>query len=201
MDFSAITDKLRNLGYKVSEFETARDAAEYLGKEIKNKTVGFGGSITLEQMKLYEILSKSNTVYWHQRISGGAPDTKIRQLANSADIYISSVNALAKTGEIVNIDGNCNRVASLLYGREKVYLVIGRNKIRETYEEALFRARNIAAPLNAKRVGAKTPCAVKADKCYDCNSSQRICRGLCVLWAPPMTGEYVILLINEDLGY
>ena len=53
MDFSAITDKLRNLGYKVSEFETARDAAEYLGKEIKNKTVGFGGSITLEQMKLY----------------------------------------------------------------------------------------------------------------------------------------------------
>lgn len=106
-----------------------------------------------------------------------------------------------KTGEIVNIDGNCNRVASLLYGHEKVYLVIGRNKIRETYEEALFRARNIAAPLNAKRVGAKTPCAVKADKCYDCNSSQRICRGLCVLWAPPMTGEYVILLINEDLGY
>lgn len=58
-----------------------------------------------------------------------------------------------------------------------------------------------AAPLNAKRVGAKTPCAVKADKCYDCNSSQRICRGLCVLWAPPMTGEYLTLLINEDLGY
>ena len=128
MDFSAITDKFRYLGYKVSEFETARDAAEYLGKEIKNKTVGFGGSVTLEQMKLYEILSKSNTVYWHQRISGGASDTKIRQLANSADIYIFSVNALAKTGEIVNIDGNFNRVASLLYGHEKVYLVMAETR-------------------------------------------------------------------------
>lgn len=79
MDFSAITDKLRNLGYKVSEFETARDAAEYLGKEIKNKTVGFGGSVTLEQMKLYEILSKSNTVYWHQRNSGAAERQKSRR--------------------------------------------------------------------------------------------------------------------------
>lgn len=83
MDFSAITDKLRNLGYKVSEFETARDAAEYLGKEIKNKTVGFGGSVTLEQMKLYEILSKSNTVYWHQRISGGAAERQKSRRKNA----------------------------------------------------------------------------------------------------------------------
>lgn len=121
--------------------------------------------------------------------------------ANVATIYISSVNGIAESGEIINIDGNGNRVSSLFYGHKKVYLVVGENKIAEDYDSALFRARNIAAPLNAKRIGAKTPCALNADKCYDCKSPERICRGLSVLWGKPMTGEFEIILIHENLGY
>lgn len=78
--------------------------------------------------------------------------------ANAASIYITSVNGIAESGEIVNIDGNCNRVASIFYGHEKVYFVIGENKIEKDYDSALYRARNIAAPLNAQRLGVKTPC-------------------------------------------
>lgn len=201
MDFSKVKETLESLGYKVSCFETSFAAGEYLNGQIDGETVGFGGSVTLDEMGLYDSLREHNEVYWHNRASKELSNQELRSRANAADIYISSVNAIAETGEIINIDGNCNRVASIFYGHKKVYLVAGKNKIEKDYDAALFRARNIAAPKNAKRVGAKTPCAEKADRCYNCKSSERICRGLSVLWAPPMTGEFEIVLIDEDLGY
>lgn len=201
MDFSIVEKNLKDRGYIVTIFETATEAVKYLDMHIDNQTVGFGGSVTLEQMKLFETLQSHNTVFWHQRIPEGKTSTAIRIAASQASIYISSVNGLAETGEIINIDGNCNRVASIFYGHKKVYLVIGENKLEKDYDSALHRARNIASPLNAKRVGAKTPCAVKGDKCYDCKSSERICRGLSVLWGIPMTGEFEVILVHEELGY
>lgn len=201
MDFSIVEKNLKDRGYIVTIFETATEAVKYLDMHIDNQTVGFGGSVTLEQMKLFETLQSHNTVFWHQRIPEGKTSTEIRIAASQASIYISSVNGLAETGEIINIDGNCNRVASIFYGHKKVYLVIRENKLEKDYDSALHRARNIASPLNAKRVGAKTPCAVKGDKCYDCKSPERICRGLSVLWGIPMTGEFEVILVHEELGY
>lgn len=201
MNFEIIRKNLEDRGYKVSCFETAKEAADYMNIQINGKTVGFGGSMTLEEIGLYERLSIHNDVRWHQRIPEGKTSKEVRLAANAAEIYVSSVNGLAETGEIINIDGNCNRVAAIFYGHEKVYLVVGANKIAKDYDSALWRARNIASPLNAKRLGMKTPCAVKADRCYDCKSSDRICRGLSVLWSKPMTGEFELVLINEKLGY
>ncbi|MBQ8374322.1 MAG: lactate utilization protein [Clostridia bacterium] len=201
MDFERIKRNLEERGFKVTCFATAKEAAEYLDGRIDGKTVGFGGSVTLEQMGLYERLITHNDVRWHHRIPESKTSKEVRLAANAAEVYISSVNGLAETGEIVNIDGNCNRVAAIFYGHESVYLIVGKNKIAQDYDSALWRARNIAAPLNAKRLGMKTPCAINADRCYDCKSPDRICRGLSVLWAKPMTGEFEVLLINEDLGY
>lgn len=201
MDFSIVEKNLKDKGYIVTIFETAAEAVKYLNAQINHQTVGFGGSMTLEKMGLYEILQNHNTVFWHQRIPEGKTSQETRLAANNAAIYISSVNGLAETGEIINIDGNCNRVASIFYGHEKVYLVIGKNKLEKDYDSALYRARNIASPLNAKRLGVKTPCAIKGDKCYDCKSPERICRGLSVLWGKPMTGEFEVILIDEELGY
>ena len=121
--------------------------------------------------------------------------------AATAQIYLSSANAIAATGEIINIDGTGNRVASTLYGHEKTYIIAGINKIAENYDAALWRARNIASPKNAQRLSKKTPCALKGDKCYDCNSPERICRGLVVLWEPMSSMEMEIVLIGEELGY
>ena len=102
---------------------------------------------------------------------------------------------------MINIDGFGNRVASTLYGHEKVYLVIGCNKLAPTYEEALWRARNIAGPKNAQRKQMKTPCAAKGDRCYDCKSPERICRGMVTLWGPMLGMETEVVLVNEALGY
>ena len=201
MDFSIVEKSLKDKGYIVTIFETVAEAVKYLDTQIDRQTVGFGESMTLEKMGLYETLQSHNTVFWHQRIPEGKTSKEIRLAANNATIYISSVNGLAETGEIINIDGNCNRVASIFYGHEKVYLVIGKNKLAKDYDSALYRARNIASPLNAKRAGVKTPCAIKGDKCYDCKSPERICRGLSVLWGKPMTGEFEVILIDEELGY
>lgn len=200
-DFKLLTKNLISLGYIVSCFETASQAVSYLNAQIDKQTVGFAGSMTLEKMGLYESLSTHNTVFWHYRIPEGKTSKEVRLEANAASIYVTSANGIAESGEIVNIDGNCNRVASIFYGHEKVYFVIGENKIEKDYDSALYRARNIAAPLNAKRLGMKTPCAVNADKCYDCKSPERICKGLSVLWGKPMTGEFEVILIHESLGY
>ena len=201
MDFTKIKSKLESLGYDVTCFDTAQDAADYLDENIRGKTVGFGGSVTLEQLGLYDRLALNNDVFYHNRLPGGMTRAEVCTKANAAQIYLSSVNGLAETGELINIDGNGNRVASILFGHDKVYFVVGENKIAKDYDAALWRARNVAAPLNAKRVKAKTPCAVKADRCHECESPYRICRALSVLWGAPLHGNFEIILIHEELGF
>lgn len=198
-DFSRVKQNLEARGFRVSVFATAAEAADYLDSAIDNTSVGFGGSVTLEQMGLYERLERHDRVNWHWRPTVDGADA--RQAAMTAEHYITSVNGLAETGELINIDGTGNRVASTLYGHKKVWFVVGWNKLAPTYEEALWRARNIAAPKNAQRLGRKTPCAVKADRCYDCKSPERICRGLVVLWEAIGSMEMEVVLVDEALGY
>ena len=195
-DFEMVKKNLESRGFTVRTFPTGAEAADYLNREIDGVKVGFGGSMTLEALGLYDRLGTHNQVVWHWKQEPGAA----RVEAMAADVYLTSANGLAETGEIVNIDGTGNRVASTLFGHKKVYFVIGRNKLAPTYDEALWRARNIASPRNAQRLGRKTPCAAKADRCYDCKSPERICRGLTVLWGPMSGMETEILLVDEDLG-
>ena len=201
MTFDVVKQNLEKRGFKVSVFNTAAEAARYLDIAIDGKTVGFGGSVTLEQMGLYEALSRHNVVSWHHRIPENATRQEVINRANASQIYLSSVNGLAETGEIINIDNTGNRVGAIFYGHEKVYLVVGKNKLAADYENALWRARNIAAPLNAKRLNRNTPCAVNADRCYNCASPDKICRGLSVLWELPAMSDIELVLIDESLGY
>ena len=195
--FDTVKKSLEDRGYTVRVFGTGAEAAAYLDACLDGKSVGFGGSMTLDQLGLYDLLARHNTVLWHWR---SEDKNAARRAALTADVYLTSANGLAETGEILNIDGAGNRVAATLYGHEKVYFVIGRNKLAPTYDEAVWRARNIASPQNARRLGRKTPCAVKGDRCYDCKSPERICRGLVTLWGPMMGMEAEVLLIDEDLG-
>lgn len=193
-DMERVRKNLEERGFQTSCFATAKEAADYLDAQIDGATVGIGGSMTIQAMGLSERLSKHNEVIWHWE--GG----ELRR-ALTADVYLTSVNGLAETGEIVNIDGNCNRVAASMFGPKRVYYVVGCNKIAPDFEKALWRARNVAAPKNAQRLGKKTPCAVKADRCYDCKSPERICRGLSVLWRKPTGFEQAeVVLIEEELG-
>ena len=195
IDWTKLTKNLEQRDFTVRAFATAAEAADYLDKEINGVSVGFGGSMTVQEMGLYPRLAAHNDTIWHWDKAG-------LEQAAVTDVYISSVNGLAETGEIINIDGTGNLVASTLYGHNNVYFVVGKNKIAPDYDKALWRARNIASPKNAQRIGVQTPCAAKGDKCYDCQSPQRICRGLVVLWEKPKSIETVeVILIDQELGY
>ena len=200
MDFTLVKTNLEKMGYQVREFATGAEAAAALTAEFRGRTIGFGGSVTLQQLGLYESLSRNNTVYWHMHCPEGETVSALRHKACGADIYFSSVNGLAETGEIVNIDNTGNRVSSISYGHEKVVLVVGENKLEPTLEKALYRARNVAAPQNCKRLGVRTPCTVLGH-CADCKSPQRLCRNFSIL-AQKSTGcDYEVVLIHEKLGY
>lgn len=201
MDFSKVKEALEARDFSVAVCQTKEAASGYLNEKIDGTSVGFGGSMTLQAMGLYDSLSRHNTVHDHWHVPPGQASDEVRAAAANTEAYVTSANGLAETGELINIDGTGNRVASTLYGHKRVYFVIGRNKLAPTYDEALWRARNIASPKNAQRLGRKTPCAAKGDKCYDCSSTERICNGLVVLWRP-MTGcEMEVVLVDEELGY
>lgn len=201
MDFTKAKEALTAHGFKVSCFETAAEAAEHLNAQIDGVSVGFGGSTTLRELGLYDKLSTHNTILSHWELPENKTADEMRALAMTSEHYLLSANGIAETGEIINIDGSGNRVASMLYGHKKVWIVAGKNKLAPTYDEALWRARNIAAPKNAQRLGRKTPCAIRADRCYNCKSPERICRGLAVLWEPMTGTEVEVVLVNEELGY
>ena len=193
--FEKVEQALKNRGFSVQVFATGAEAAAYLDGAIDGVTVGIGGSMTVQELGLHDKLAAHNEVHWHW--IGGPGE---RDMAISTDVYLTSANGLAETGELINIDGTGNRVATTLYGHKKVYFIIGRNKLAPTYDEALWRARNIAAPKNAQRLAFKTPCAIKGDRCYDCKSPERICNALVVHWGPMMGMQMEVVLVDEDLG-
>lgn len=194
MDIAAIRRNFEKRGFALTYFDTKEEAQAYLLQEIQGKTVTIGGSMTVKSMGLYEKLQEYNDVRWHD--ADGLPPRQ------GAEVYISSANGLSEQGEIVNIDGACNRVAGNVYGCKACFLVCGTNKLAPDLEQAVWRARNIAAPKNARRLNRKTPCAAKADRCYDCFSPDCICRALLVLWKRPIPIErYEVVLIGEELGF
>ncbi len=197
MDYSQIRTSFERHGFTTQLFSTKEAVCSYLADILQNRTIGFGGSETLRQMGLFEALQHKNAVVWHNKVPGLA----VRKLANCADTYITSANAITENGEIVNIDATGNRVSMTAFGPQFCYYVIGKNKITANINEAYSRCKNIAAPLNAKRLGVKTPCAVKGDKCYDCNSPNRICRIISVIERVPLNMKCEIILVDQELGF
>ena len=196
-DFTKVQQALERRGYTVRTFAAAAEAAAYLDGAIDGKTVGFGGSATLDALGVYDKLAAHNTVIWHWKQEANAA----RKAAMQTQVYLSSANGLAESGEIVNIDGKCNRVAATLFGPKRCIFVCGVNKLRPDLQSAIKRARNIAAPLNAKRLNKKTPCAVDG-RCHNCKSPERICRAMVIHMGVPSGFESCeVVLIGEKLGY
>ena len=120
--------------------------------------------------------------------------------AFTADVYLTSANAISEDGIIVNIDGNGNRVAAITWGPKKVIFIIGLNKVAQTVEAALSRARGTASPINAQRFDIKTPCQTDGI-CHNCNSPESICSYVHFLRNSRNKGRHVVVLVGENLGY
>ncbi len=195
MNLEKTVKNLRLRGFRVSRFAGGAEAADYLAGQITDCTVGFGGSKTLDELGLYELLSEKNTVYWHWK----APGAETRRQAVFTDVYCCSANAISEDGEILNIDGTGNRVAGTLFGHERVFILAGTNKICPDFDAALRRARNVAAVKNAERLDRKTPCRIDG-VCHNCHGAEGICRALTVLWGPMNGMKTEVILIDGDLG-
>lgn len=171
-----------------------------LKEKIRGEKVGFGGSMTCQEMGLYELLKENNQVVWHWKDEMTAAEA--RRAAMDSTVYILSANGVSETGELVNIDGTGNRAAASLFGPERVFYVIGRNKIAPDLHSTIARAKNTACTKNARRLGVKTPCAASEElRCYDCNSPARICSATVILERPCNGMTVELVFINEDLGY
>lgn len=197
-DLKKFQENLVKMGYKVTFCKDKETVKTYFSTAVEGTTVGIGGSITVQQLGLSPVLKEKNQVIFPMEMGNHLDDI---QAATRCSVYITSVNGASETGELINIDGRGNRVSASIFGTERVIFIIGRNKVAEDYEKALWRARNIASPLNAQRLNRKTPCAKNADKCYDCQSPERICRSLVVHLVPPGGNVSEVVLVDEDLGY
>jgi len=196
MEQELLKNNFERHGFKTSFFDTKEAALDYLKDQISGKKVAIGGSVTAQEMGLYEALSKKNEVIWHWKKAGR--ETLVE--ARSAEVYITSANGVSKTGELVNIDGTGNRVSQTLFGPEKVYFVIGNNKVCPDLTSAMERAKQIAAPKNAARLQVQTPCA-KTGVCVDCNSPARICHSTVILERPSNGMEVEVVFVDEEMGY
>ena len=186
-------------------FETAAEAVAYLKNRIQNKCVAIGDSRTLLEIGVHDALSEVNEdITDIQRPLPGESfrDTALRTMGR--DVFLTSVNALSQTGEMVNIDGTGNRVAASLFCSQEVFFVLGINKITPDLASAIYRARNVAAPLNSKlnKKSTLNPCATLEQQCYDCGSSDRICNALTIYYKKMRNMQTMeVIVINESLGF
>ena len=208
MDIEKVLEKLRKKNYTAAYFETKEEAAEHLCREITGKTVGFGDSVTLESMNMYQKLSEdpTNDVHSPNYPPEGMEFNDEAKECLTTEVFLTSVNAMTEDGVLVNMDSTGNRVAGSLFGHEKVYFVTGVNKICQDLESAIDRVRNHAAPLNMLRHEYRSPCVknIKSGdgkaKCFDCSSPDRICNALVVHYRKMKHTEAEVVIIGEEMG-
>ena len=201
----AVAQKLRARGFMVEVCATREEArAKLLTLAEPAKSVGFGGSLSVACLNLTRELRDAGKEILNHGFPNLSPEEKLeimrRQL--TCDLFLSSVNALTEDGIIVNIDGNGNRVAAMTFGPRQVVLLIGRNKlVRGGVHAALDRIAEVAGPVNAYRLGRKTPCAVTGT-CAQCAGScpESICRVTSIIKQRPGCTPTTVLLVNDDLG-
>ncbi len=171
--------------------------------------VSVGGSMSLFECGVIELL-RCGKYNFLDRYREGLKPVDIEEIYRKtfyADAYFCSTNAVTEQGELYNVDGNANRVSAICYGPKSVIMVVGINKIVKNIDEAVLRVKNVAAPLNAKRLSCDTYCAknghcVKNDSSYDgCNSPERICRTRVICDSQRVKGRIKVIFVNENVGY
>ncbi len=181
---------------------TAAEAVQQVSSLIADgSSVTWGGSMTIRDIGIPQALRDRGTLEVLDRdlITDRDEVVRIYERAFTADVYLSSANAISEDGVIVNIDGNGNRVAAITWGPKQVIFIIGLNKVAQTVEAALQRARSTAAPVNAARFDIQTPCQLDG-VCHNCNSPESICNHVHFLRNSPR-GRHTVVLVGESLGY
>lgn len=169
---------------------------------VEDERIGCGDSVTLEETGVFDFLRSGNFTFYdkHQPQLTSEEKRNIYLKNFDTDTFFTGTNAVTTDGQLFNIDGNGSRVAPIIYGPKQVIIVVGANKLVDTVEDAIYRARQIAAPLDAKRLNKNTPC-VKLGKCIDCKHEQRICNDFVLISRQFIKDRIKVIFINESYGY
>lgn len=192
--------KLRNI--EVEYFDSLEAVKSYILDIVPIvATVGIGHSATLHRMNITNsLLQRGNVVYDKELAKNQDECKELKRKALTTDWYITGSNAISVDGRIVNVDHSGNRVASITFGPDKVIIVVGKNKIVNSVDEAIKRVKNVACPLNAKRAGYNPPC-VTLNKCIDCTSKERVCNSLSIIEGQSESNRISIFIVNEECGF
>lgn len=193
-------EKTNMKGYYCADCASAVKLADKLTPE--HATVSFGGSMSLKDSGVMDMLKSRDDIRLIDRSQAKTPE-EIKQAyrdALSSDVYFMSTNAITPKGELINIDGNGNRVAALIYGPDKVILIVGMNKLVSTVADGINRISDIAAPTNGVRLGRQTPCATTGF-CHDCFAPDCMCSHTVITRRCSTPGRIHIILVGETLGY
>ena len=182
--------------------ETRKEALEKALSLIpEGDTVGWGGSVTCQQIGLLDAVRAGSFRPIDRDACQTAEDREnAMRAAMLADTFLTSANAISLDGQMVNIDGNGNRVAAIVFGPKQVIVVAGMNKVEDTLEAAITRARTVAAPMNQQRFGLPNPCGATG-ACADCKSETCICNHILVTRHCRPVGKIKFILVGEDLGF
>lgn len=197
-----LVKNLRGRGFEAyycADRETAlRQALELIPE---GSSVGWGGGTSAQQIGLMDAV-KAGPYTAIDRDRAKTPEERkaLMKQCLTADVFLSGANALSLDGQMVNIDGVGNRVAALVYGPDSVVIIAGMNKVEDTLEAAVVRARTVAAPMNKQRFATQTPCMLTGS-CADCKSDGCICNQILITRSCRPKGRVKIVLVGEALGF
>jgi len=166
------------------------------------RSVGWGGSMTVAGTGLFQAVKARTDIEMVDTLDKQVSAEEFverRRQSLLVDLFITGTNAVTEDGQLVNLDMFGNRVAALTFGPKHVVVIVGRNKIVPSLDDAMFRVKNIAAPANAMRLDKKTPC-VKTSYCDECKSPDRICNTWTITEKSYPKGRVKVVLVNQDLG-
>lgn len=196
---------VKNLKSRHFDAYYCADKASALEKALelipRGTTVGWGGALSAQQIGLMDALNAGeyNAI---DRDKCATPEEKTEAARKSlfADVFLTGANAMSLDGQMVNIDGTGNRLAAICYGPDTVLVVAGMNKVMDTLEDAITRARTVAAPMNKQRFPNMTPCEVTGT-CADCKGETCICNQILVTRHCRPTGRIKFIIVGEELGF
>ena len=197
---ASVVKNLQRRGFEAYYAPTRQEALAKALELIPEKdVVSWGGSVTLAQTGILEAVKKRNPVLDRDTAKTPEEKTELMRRALLCDTYLMSTNAMSEDGQLVNIDGNGNRCAALIWGPKQVLVVTGINKVAKDLDAAVKRAQQVAATINVQRFNLQTPCS-KTGMCADCLSPESICNQF-VITRRNNRGHVKVILVGEDLGF
>lgn len=192
--------KLRNI--EVQYFDALEDVKSHILNIVPIEcTIGIGHSATLQRINITNCLLERGNIVYDKELAKNPEECKfLKKKSLTTDCYITGSNAISLDGRIVNVDHSGNRVAAISFGPDNVIIVVGRNKIVDSVDEAINRVKNVACPLNAKRAGFNPPCAI-LNRCVDCVSTERVCNSLSIIEGQSDSNRMKLFIVNEECGF